>query len=39
MSLVVILAVLVVSALSPVLGKDSRTPELLDPRVRALIGR
>jgi hypothetical protein len=39
MSLLVIAVIIVASALSPVLGKDTRTPELLDPRVRSLIGR
>ena len=39
MSLIVIAFILAVSALSPVVGKDTRTPELVDPRVRSLIGR
>ena len=39
MSLVVIGTLIVISALSPVLGKDTRTPEIVDRRVRSLIGR
>ena len=39
MSLLVIAFILALSALAPVLGKDTRTPELVDPRVRSLIGR
>ena len=39
MSLVVVAIVIAVAALSPVLGRDTHTPELSDPRVRSLIGR
>ena len=39
MSLVVVAVVIAIAALSPVLGEDTRTPELLGSRVRSLLNR